>query len=241
MIGAATRFVIQITVAEGVLLVLLWVWASAPQGSAFKRVTKILLIGTFFCFSAFLAVGVHQDIVSWLGYVFFIAPAILWAVSSLLLGSFTVTRAAEFHQPPEAIWQVIVDVKKWNYWRRNCGITSLPPRDGRPAWLQKFEHTYAMRPLTWEMDEMIPNERMVTRLVDPNRRMQCTWSFEISPTSSGSRLRITEHGKIDGAINRIAESVVLPFLGMGVGHRKTITHYLEDLGQKFGEHVAVAD
>jgi hypothetical protein len=45
------------------------------------------------------------------------------------------TRAARFHQPPNAIWQAITDYEKFPVWRKDVlRVEALPEVNGKPSW-----------------------------------------------------------------------------------------------------------
>jgi len=144
-----------------------------------------------------------------------------------------VTRAARFHQPPEALWHAITDYENFPSWRSDLkSVTSLPPSAGRPRWREYKNEGDAPRPSWWvEIEEMVANEKLVARIAVPDVPFHGTWTYEIFPASTGSQLRITE----------------LVGFGPGIGRypayqpstARTITKYLQDLGRKFGESVNV--
>ena len=144
-----------------------------------------------------------------------------------------VTRAARFHQPPEALWQAITDYGNFPTWRRDLkSVTPLPPREGRPRWREYKNGGDAPRPSWWvEIEEMTPNEKLVTRIAVPDVPFHGTWTYEISRTSSGSHLRITERVGFGPGFGR--------YPAYRPSTARTITHYLLDLGGRFGEDVKV--
>jgi hypothetical protein len=70
----------------------------------------------------------------------------------------------------------------------------------------------------------------------PNVAFHGTWTWEISRTSTGSRLRITERREEKNPYLKI-----LNFVLWGSGHPTKITNWLRDLGRKFGEEVKVIE
>jgi hypothetical protein len=80
------------------------------------------------------------------------------------------------------------------------------------------------------------NEKLVTRIAAPRLPFHGAWTYEISPTSTGSRLRITERGD-----EKNPYSILLHLLLQDRGHPTIITNYLQDLGAKFGALVDVVE
>jgi hypothetical protein len=49
--------------------------------------------------------------------------------------------AAQFHQPPDAIWQAITDYAKFPTWREDVTrVQMLPPVNGKPSWREFDNH-----------------------------------------------------------------------------------------------------
>lgn len=156
--------------------------------------------------------------------------ALVAGIGALLPKEHAASQAAEFHRPPEAVWQAITDYEKFPSWRADVkSVTALPGHDGRPSWREELKGGGAI-PL--EVDEMLPNQRLVTRIADPNLPFGGTWTMEITPTPAGCRLRITERGEVRNVIFRFVSRFVLGYTG-------TMKTYLESLGAKFGEKTQV--
>ena len=125
--------------------------------------------------------------------------ALLASVGFLLPVDHVASRSAEFNQPPEAVWSLIADPGRYQEW--------WPGADVKTA-----------------VVESIPPSRLVTRIVDETQ-FGGTWTFEISPTASGSRLTITERGEIYNVIFRALAKYVF-------GYTSTMDGFLEAAKQK---------
>jgi uncharacterized protein YndB with AHSA1/START domain len=133
------------------------------------------------------------------------------------------TRGAVFHQPPEAIWQAITDDQNFPSWRTTVKrIEPLPSANGLFAWREIDAHGNS---LPMEAVAAQPPARLVTRMVGTNLPFGGTWTYEITPVSGGTQLRITENGEVDN-----------PFI---MGENPTMDTYLRALGAKFGEPVVL--
>ena len=86
------------------------------------------------------------------------------------------SRTAEFNKPPETVYALISDLK--NY----------------PTWWPENE-------VNVEVVEAVPPTKFVTRIVGESA-FGGTWTMDIAPTSTGSRLTITERGEIYNVIFR---------------------------------------
>ena len=113
----------------------------------------------------------------------------LWIVISLialvgavaLVGYFLpvnheASRSAEFNKPPETVYALVSDLKNYSTW-----------------WPENQTNV--------EVVEAIAPARFVTRIVGETD-FGGTWTMEIVPTSTGSRLTITERGEIYNPIFR---------------------------------------
>ncbi len=141
------------------------------------------------------------------------------------------TCAARFHQPPDAIWQVITEYSRFPAWRKDVTrVEMLPPVNGKPSWREYDNHGGS---IPYEAMVMVPPRALVVRIADPKLPFGGTWTYEISSMKDGSSLvRITEAGEIYNPIFRVAARYVL-------GYSRTQEQYLQALGAKFGQPVTI--
>lgn len=152
-------------------------------------------------------------------------------IGALLPKSHVASRRAQFKQPPGMIWEAITDYAGAVAWRPELkAVDRLPDRDGRPVWREVDKHGQAM-PL--ETIEATPPRRLVRRIADPDLPFGGSWTYEVGPVESGSRLTITEDGEVYNPIFRFASRFIF-------GHTATIDGYLKALGKKFGEEVTIS-
>lgn len=148
------------------------------------------------------------------------------AIGALLPEKHTAAAETSFRQPPSAVWQAITDYEKFPGWRGTISrVQSLPPVDGNPAWVEYDRHG---RAIPYELIESVPGQRLVTRIADPKLPFGGTWTFEITPSGTGARLRIGGNGEVHNVIFRFLSRFVF-------GHRAKIDTSLAALGAKFGE------
>jgi hypothetical protein len=153
------------------------------------------------------------------------------AIGAFLPQQHISTRAAQFHQPPDAIWQTITEYSKFPAWRKDVmRVAMLPPVNGKPSWREFDNHGGS---IPYEVMVMVPPRVLVVRIADPKLPFGGTWTYEISSRKdAGSLLRITEAGEIYNPIFRVAARFVL-------GYSRTQEQYLQALGAKFGEPVTI--
>jgi len=76
--------------------------------------------------------------------------------------------------------------------------------------------------------ESDPPRRQVTRVKDTEKMFGGTWTIAITPTPSGSTVKITEDGWVANPVFRFVSRYV-------VGHHATMDGMLKDVAKKLGE------
>jgi len=108
-------------------------------------------------------------------------------------------RSAVLPSRPEVVFAAIADVGAYAAWRRSLSaVEMLPPVQGRRRWIEVSGGDR----VTMEQVEVRAPHRLVTRIVDPDLPFGGTWTFELTPAGSGTRLTITERGEIYNPIFR---------------------------------------
>jgi hypothetical protein len=97
------------------------------------------------------------------------------------------SRNADFSKPPEAVWAVIADPNSYGEWWKGAEVKTA-------------------------VVESVPPSKLVTKIVDETQ-FGGTWTFEITPTTSGSRLTITERGEIYNVVFRALAKYVIGYTG----------------------------
>jgi uncharacterized protein YndB with AHSA1/START domain len=155
--------------------------------------------------------------------VAFIAVVVM--IGWLLPRDHVATRAAHFHQRPEAIWAAITDVDTMPSWREGLkSVKHLPDRNGLPAHVE----VTSSGEIPLETVELTPPRKLVSRIAGQKLPFGGTWTFEITPEGEGATLRITERGWVSNPIFRFVSRFVL-------GYTSNMEAYLRSLGRKFGE------
>ena len=119
---------------------------------------------------------------------------IIGVIGYLLPVSHEASRSAAFNKPPEAIWALIADPGSYGGWWKGADVKSA-------------------------VVESVPPSRLVTKIVDETQ-FGGTWTFEITPEPSGSRLTITERGEIYNVVFRALAKYVF-------GYTSTMDGFLE--------------
>ncbi len=125
---------------------------------------------------------------------------ILWTIVALvgvigaiaLVGYFLpvaheASRSAEFNTPSDQVFALIADPNTYNGWWDGAEVKT-------------------------EIVERVPPAKLVTKIVGETQ-FGGTWTFEVVPTPSGSRLTITERGEIYNVVFRALAKYVIGYTG----------------------------
>lgn len=112
------------------------------------------------------------------------------------------SRSAEFNKPPEIVFALIADPGSYRGWWQGADVKTA-------------------------VVENLPPSRLVTKIVDETQ-FGGTWTFEVAPTPSGSRLTITERGEIYNVVFRALARYVIGYTG-------TMDSFLEAAKKKLNQ------
>jgi hypothetical protein len=150
------------------------------------------------------------------------AIALVALLGSQLPVQHSVSRTAEFRQSPQQLWDLISGPPTWRPDVQRYEVLSL--ENGHRTWREYGSHGPK---ITYEVVESDPPRKLVTRIADPHLPFGGTWTYEITLTSDGSRLTITENGEIYNPIFRFVSRYLQ-------GYGATIDNYLQALHAKLG-------
>jgi hypothetical protein len=164
----------------------------------------------------------------WILWIFIALAGVLMLITLigwLLPKAHTVTREAQFPEPPEAIWKVITDIEAMPTWRQGLqSVKHLPDKKGLPSWME----TSASGTIPFETVASQPPGKLIVRIADPKLPFGGTWTYEITPVAAGSRLRIREDGEVYNPVFRFLSRFVFGYSG-------TLDAYLKSLERKLAE------
>jgi len=153
---------------------------------------------------------------------------IVCAIGYMLPKSHVASVSARFAAPPDSIWTSLTQVDAFPKWRPDVSrVEPLPDENGQRGW-REFGKNDAV---TYRVVESAPPRRLVTRIADQNLPYGGSWTYELVPDGSGTRLTITENGEVYNPIFRFASRFVL-------GYTSTMEAVLRALGARHGETVA---
>ena len=127
--------------------------------------------------------------------------------------------------PPDKVWPLVSDVANTPKWRSDVTAVRMQPQpDGRV----RFVETSSMGDVPFEIVSQTAPVRQVVRVVDDDQAFGGTWTWELQPVGTGTRLTITEAGFVKSPIFR---TMGLMFFSP----TDTIDSYLRALSKALGE------
>lgn len=148
--------------------------------------------------------------------------AALVLVGGLMSREHTVTREAEIAAAPAAVFAVIADLEAMSTWRPGVvQVKRLADDAGRPV----YREASVYGPVTYVVSEARPPEHLVLDMVGPG--IDSTWTFDLAPAGSGTRLTIREQAQIENPMVRFLSRFV-------TGHGKNVQAYLDALVRHVG-------
>lgn len=105
--------------------------------------------------------------------------------------------------PPAQVFTRISDPGRYQDWRKD--VTRVEMLGSQPL---KWREHAGDDPITYEVVESRPPERFVVRIADPELPFGGTWTYELKPEGTGTRLVITERGEVYNPIFRFISRFV---------------------------------
>ena len=152
---------------------------------------------------------------------------IVCAIGYMLPKSHVASASARFAASPDSLWTSLTDVAAFPKWRPALArVELLPDENGQRGWRELGNHDA----VTYRVVESVPPRRLVTRIADKNLPFGGSWTYDLAPDGSGTRLTITENGEVYNPIFRFASRFIM-------GYTATMESMLRALGSKHGETV----
>ena len=152
-------------------------------------------------------------------------PLLLFIVGSFVARDHVARMTIDLASPPDRVWGLISDVAGTTRWRSDISAAVLNPNPGGPL---RFTETTSNGDIPFEVVSQDPPRRQVVRIIDDDQPFGGTWTWELEPTASGTRVTITEQGFIKNPIFRTLGLVLFsPY--------DTIDVYLRSLAKALGD------
>jgi hypothetical protein len=148
---------------------------------------------------------------------------VMTAVGYALPQGHVASREATFAVPAAAVFGAVSDVARYPEWRTDLSRVDLLQSDP----LRWREHSGGDA-VTFEVLESKRDERFKVRIADADLPFGGTWTYELLPEATGTRLRIIENGEVYNPVFRFLSKFVL-------GHTATIERYLADLERRLAQ------
>jgi hypothetical protein len=128
---------------------------------------------------------------------------VITAIGYALPQNHVATVSADVPVPPARVFERISDPARYGEWRRDVTVEVV---SSNPlTWREKSGGDV----ITYAVAENQPASRFVARIADKSLPFGGTWTYELEPAGSGTRLRITEHGEVYNPIFRFMSKFVL--------------------------------
>lgn len=126
--------------------------------------------------------------------------------------------------PPSTVWSKLAELKDWAKWNRV--VEAVEPVNAQGREVYRVKDMNGEMPL--EIVEKSPPGRIVTRIADPDLPFGGTWTWQLEPASTGTRITVVEQGEVRNPLFRFMAKYVF-------GHNRTIDAYLKEIAREFGE------
>lgn len=158
--------------------------------------------------------------------------AVVAALGARLPVSHMATRAVAINAPADVVFNTITDFAGAPSWRTDVKsmTESVDPASGR----KRVTEESSNGTMTMEVEQSVPNTRLVTRIVGEGLPYGGAWAYALEPQGTMTKVTITEHGEVYNPIFRFISNYI-------IGHTGTMDTYLTNLGRKFGSEVAIID
>ena len=145
--------------------------------------------------------------------------AVVLAVGYSLPVKHVAAQSADLPAPIDRVWTTITDVASVPQWREGVKSSEIVGQGpAGPDWRE----VSGDGTITFETVESVPPRRLVTRIADKSLPFGGTWTYDLQPTTTGTRVTIREDGEVYNPVFRVVSRFVM-------GHDATIKKYLTSL------------
>ena len=157
--------------------------------------------------------------------VLVILVVVVLVIGSRLPQHHIASRSIRLDRSANDVYATVRDFEASPKWRPNVRrVEMLGAVNGH----LQFRKTGSNGTVTYELVEDVPNERMVTRIVDRDLGYSGSWAFRFDPSDRGTLITITESGDISNPVFKFMARYIF-------GLTASIDAYLKALAKHFGE------
>ena len=154
--------------------------------------------------------------------------AVVVIVGYMLPRDHVASTTATIPAPPDSVWEALTDVRDYPRWRGGVRSVDVLSTEGALRWREKTGDG----DITFERTEEERPRRLASRITDEKLPFGGSWTYELAPEGSGTRLTITERGYVTNPLFRFMSRFVF-------GHHRTQEDFQRALGRRFGQDVTV--
>jgi Polyketide cyclase / dehydrase and lipid transport len=145
---------------------------------------------------------------------------ILLAVTATIVGSrmppdHTVSRSLQVNRRPAEVYAIVRNFGQAAEWRRDVKRVDVLAAD-------RFREHGSNGAITYQIVDDVPNQRIVTKIVDVDLGYSGSWEYALQDTGNGTLVMITERGIVSNPLFRFMSRYIF-------GHTATIDAYLRSL------------
>ena len=152
-------------------------------------------------------------------------PLLAYGIGMFVPRNHVASLTIDLAAAPEKVWALVSDVANTPKWRTDITAVRMQPQpDGRV----RFVETSSMGDVPFEVVSQTAPTGQVIRVLDDDQPFGGTWTWELVPAGSGTRVKVTEAGFVKSPIFR---TMGLMFFSP----TDTIDGYLRALAKALGE------
>lgn len=135
-----------------------------------------------------------------------------------------VSRTARLSAPPDSVWSIITNVADFPIWRKDVKSVEQVRGTTLFTWRENMSHGK----LTFEATTLDAPRHLVAHIVGENQGFGGSWDYLIEPDGTGSKITITENGKVFNPVFRFISHYL-------IGQAATLDNYLSALSARTGD------
>lgn len=143
----------------------------------------------------------------WMGFTVAALVALAAAVTitgMVLPKAHRASRTLAYDVSPDELFAAITDFARFPEWRSVVTkVDLLETSNGKTRFREHGPHGA----IAYIVDRSEPNARLVTRIDDPSLPFGGQWTFDLTPTTRGTSLTITEDGEVSNPIFRVMSRI----------------------------------
>lgn len=161
--------------------------------------------------------------------VFILLIGVVAVIGSRLPKDHVASRSIVLKRPPEEVYKLVRAFDSAPKWRADVKHVEIDVRAGGPV---HFREEGANGVVNYALVKDVPNEEIVTRILDTDLGYSGQWTYTFAPENSGTRVTIREDGEVSNVLFRFMSRYVF-------GHTATMDSCLTSLAKHFGEDAAI--